>query len=81
MRRRIIFSLTINDSSSFQSINGGLSQVSYSSQVKRGRPDSDESDDEESIIATQESQTANLKSQDINNKKKKKHQWFMVWNQ
>ncbi|CAI6372910.1 unnamed protein product [Macrosiphum euphorbiae] len=59
---------------SFQSINGGLSQVSYSSQVKRGRPDSDESDDEESIIATQESQTANLKSQDINNKKKKKHQ-------
>jgi len=74
LRRRIIFSQTINDSSSFQTVNGGLSQVSYSSQLKRDRPNSDESDDEESIIATQGSQTANLESQDDNNKKKKKHQ-------
>jgi len=65
----------MNDSSSFQSINDGVSQVSYSSQVKRGRPNRESSsDDEESIIATQGSQTANLKSRDVNNKKKKKHQ-------
>jgi E3 ubiquitin-protein ligase Topors len=72
LRRRRIYSPTIDDSSSFP-VYGGLSQMSFSSQVRRGRSILDSSsDDEESITATRGSQTAHLKSRNTNDKRKKK---------
>lgn len=73
LRRRRIFSPTLNDSSSFQPFYGGLSRMSCPSQTRRGRPTVDSSsDDEELITATRGSQTAHLKSRNVNNRRKKK---------
>ncbi|XP_060867569.1 E3 ubiquitin-protein ligase Topors-like isoform X2 [Metopolophium dirhodum] len=72
LRRRRIFSPTVNDSSSFP-LYGGLPRIPYPSQVRRGRPILDSSsDDEESITATRGSQTALIKSRNVNDKRKKK---------
>ncbi|XP_008180259.1 E3 ubiquitin-protein ligase Topors isoform X2 [Acyrthosiphon pisum] len=72
LRRRRIFSPTVNDSSSFP-VYGNLSRISYPSQVRRGRPMLDSSsDDEESVTATRGSQTALIKSRNVNDKRKKK---------
>jgi len=72
LRRRRIFSPTVNGSSNFP-VYGGLSRISYPSQVRRGRPILDSSsDDEESITATRGSQTALIKSRNVNDKRKKK---------
>lgn len=72
LRRRRIYSPTVDNSSSCP-VYGGLSQMSYPSQVRRGRSILDSSsDDEESITATRGSKTAHLKSRNTNDKRKKK---------
>lgn len=72
LRRRRIFSPTVNGSPSFP-VYSDFSRISYPSQVRRGRPILDSSsDDEESITATRGSQTALIKSQNVNDKRKKK---------
>jgi len=63
--------LTVNYSSSFQSIDGG--SFPYPSHLRRRRPNQNSSsDDEDSIIVTRGSKTAHIKSQDINKNKNKR---------
>ncbi|XP_022181831.1 E3 ubiquitin-protein ligase Topors-like isoform X3 [Myzus persicae] len=73
LRRRRIFSPTINDSPNYQSVYGDLSRMSYPSQGRRGRPILDSSsDDEEPITGPRGSHTTLRKSRNVNDKRKKK---------
>ncbi|XP_025201435.1 E3 ubiquitin-protein ligase Topors isoform X2 [Melanaphis sacchari] len=72
LRRRRLYSPTLNDSNfPIQSVHG-ISRMSYPSLARRRRPYVDSSSDDEDFTPARSYQTARIKSRDVNNKKKRK---------